>query len=155
MMALSERTLLLGALAVIVPVGFFVKFWVPGPLQLWCSSYGAAVLYEIFWILVLRLVALRLAPLKCGMIVLIVTCLLEFAQLWHPPFLEAIRNTFIGAALIGTTFDPWDFSHYVIGSVLGVLLALAIQCRSTACQTQTSTVNRGKRRRRGHYSYRP
>ena len=148
MMAQSERMLLLWAMAVIVPAGFFVKFWVPGPLRHWCSAYGAAVLYEIFWILVLRLVALRLAPLKCGVIVLIVTCLLEFAQPWHPPFLEAIRHTFIGAVLIGTTFDPWDFPHYVVGSILGVLLALAIQRRSAASQTRTRTVNRGKRRHR-------
>ncbi|ODS34777.1 MAG: hypothetical protein SCARUB_00037 [Candidatus Scalindua rubra] len=46
--------------------------------------------------------------------VLGITCFLEFLQLWHPPFLESIRSTFIGSVLIGTTFTWWDFPHYAL-----------------------------------------
>jgi len=43
-------------------------------------------------------------------------------QLWHPPFLELIRSTFWGRALIGTSFSWWDFPHYIFGSAIGGFL---------------------------------
>jgi hypothetical protein len=39
--------------------------------------------------------------------VLVATCLLEFLQLWHPPLLEAVRSTFIGRTVLGTSFT-WN-----------------------------------------------
>ena len=117
-MKLSETKLLLITLT-LVPLGFAVKFAVPGPLGTWCRMYGAGVLYKIFWILALRLFFRRLTPAACGIIVFAITCVLEFMQLWHPPLLEAVRSTFLGAALIGTTFDPVDFAYYAVGSLLG------------------------------------
>jgi hypothetical protein len=47
---------------------------------------------------------------------------LEFAQLWHPAWLEAIRRTFIGRCVLGTTFGWDDFPAYVVGAVLGWML---------------------------------
>ncbi|MFC1453477.1 DUF2809 domain-containing protein [Verrucomicrobiota bacterium] len=123
----SERLRLTLAMAVVVPAGLAVKFCVPGALGRWCSLYGAAILYEVLWVLVLRLIVPRLRPVTCGVIVFVVTCALEFLQLWHLPALDAVRRTFLGAALLGTSFDPWDFVYYVIGSALGVLVALAMR----------------------------
>jgi hypothetical protein len=48
-------------------------------------------------------------------------------QLWHPPFLTAIRATFIGKLLLGTTFAWWDFPHYLLGCVLGWLWLQQLQ----------------------------
>ena len=101
----SERIRLTLAIAAVVPAGLVIKFCVPGALGKWCNLYGAAVLCEVCWVLVLRLVLPRLAPLTCGAIVFVVTCALEFLQLWHPPALDAVRRTFLGAALLGTSFE--------------------------------------------------
>ena len=51
--------------------------------------------------------------------------LLEVLQLWHPPFLEALRGHFLGRTVLGTTFSWSDFPHYVAGAVLGLMLARA------------------------------
>jgi hypothetical protein len=40
-------------------------------------------------------------------------------QLWHPKSLETIRSSFIGSALIDTTFSWLDFPHYALGSFIG------------------------------------
>ncbi|MDP6778276.1 MAG: DUF2809 domain-containing protein, partial [Candidatus Latescibacteria bacterium] len=53
--------------------------------------------------------------------VLAVTCALEVLQLWHPPFLELVRRSFVGATLLGTSFDWVDFPHYVAGCAIGWL----------------------------------
>ncbi|MEE9212976.1 MAG: DUF2809 domain-containing protein, partial [Phycisphaeraceae bacterium] len=49
------------------------------------------------------------------------TCALEFAQLWHPPWLQMIRSTFLGRAVLGTTFSWWDLPIYPVGCALGWL----------------------------------
>jgi hypothetical protein len=59
--------------------------------------------------------------------VLVGTSALELLQLWHPPWLDAVRRTFPGAAVLGQVFDPWDFVYYVIGSALGVVLVHAFR----------------------------
>jgi hypothetical protein len=74
---------------------------------------------SIFWSRVSIFVS-RCAVIPVGIGVK-VTYLLEALQLWHPTFLEKVRATFLGAALIGTTFTWWDFPHYALGSSIGWL----------------------------------
>lgn len=119
---LRIRIPLLLAMAVIVPLGFATKL--VGPLwDNWFQYYAGGVLYVIFWILALVSIRPRLAPARAAGIVLAITCALEVMQLWHPPPLEAVRSTFLGRALIGTSFSWWDFPHYALGALLGGLLA--------------------------------
>ena len=115
----SNHTRVALSLVIVTPLGFVFKFY-SGPGNLWFNNYGAGVLYEIFWILL----AFLFFPSKRSANVIpacvfIITCILEFLQLWHPPFLTVIRSSFLGSALIGTTFVWWDFPHYVIGCFIG------------------------------------
>ena len=109
-------------LAIITPVGLATKVYT-GPGSWWVQDYLGGVLYEVFWVLVVLAITPKWSPWRVAAGVLAVTSALEFLQLWHPPGLEAIRATFIGSLLIGTTFVLWDFPHYVIGCGLGALLA--------------------------------
>lgn len=108
------------SLLVVVPLGFYSKFY-RGPATEWVSGSLGGVLYEIFWCLLIFLCFPRTKPLRIAGIVLAVTCLLEFLQLWHPPFLETLRSCFLGRALLGTTFTWLDLPHYLAGSLLGWL----------------------------------
>lgn len=116
----SKRVVL--SLLVVTPFGFVFKLY-SGPGDWWFNNYGAGVLYEIFWILLAFLFfhsrrSANLIPI----LVFVITGILEFLQLWHPQLLEMIRSSFIGSALIGTTFVWWDFPHYVLGCLLGWFL---------------------------------
>ncbi|MCF7805505.1 MAG: DUF2809 domain-containing protein [Candidatus Marinimicrobia bacterium] len=115
------RVLVILSILVITPLGFATKFYY-GPGEVWIQIYAGGVLYEIFWMLGLALVFPRLNDFANAGVVFGVTGLLEFAQLWHPPFLEALRSNFIGATIIGVGFDPWDFLYYAIGCLLGFLI---------------------------------
>jgi hypothetical protein len=115
----ATQTKVVLSLLVVTPLGFAFKFY-SGPGNWWFNNYGAGALYEIFWILI----AFLFFPSKRSanvipIYVFVITCILEFMQLWHPPFLEVIRSTFVGSALIGTTFVWWDFPHYVLGCLIG------------------------------------
>ena len=115
----STRARAVLSLLIVTPVAFAFKLYT-GPASWWFNNYGAGVLYEVFWILV----AFLFFPSKRSanaipVYVFIITCILEFLQLWHPPFLQEFRSHFLGSALIGTTFVWCDFPHYFLGCFIG------------------------------------
>lgn len=117
----KQTIFIIFSLLIVIPMGFLFKYY-PGPAHEWFNDYGAAVFYEIFWCLFAFLFVRSGAAVKQIPIwVFVITIILEFLQLWHPPLLEALRATLIGKLLLGTTFAWWDFPHYVLGSVLGWL----------------------------------
>ena len=109
------------SLLAVTPLGLLFKIY-PGPGRWWFNDYGAGLLYEIFWILVVFLIfPSKKLVCKIPVWVFIVTSVLEILQLFNPWILQMIRSSFIGRALIGTTFSWWDFVHYVIGCFFGWL----------------------------------
>ncbi len=115
---MSGRARLLVALVLVVPIGFATKFY-PGPARDLVNNYLGGVLYEVFWVWGVLLLRPRWPVRTVGAGVLVATSVLEVMQLWHPPLLEAIRATFLGRTLIGTTFSWWDFPCYVAGCAAG------------------------------------
>jgi hypothetical protein len=109
------------SLILLIPLGLATKT-VNGPgLPGWIHNHLGGVLYVVFWCLFFFPVFPRARTRALAGGVLAATCLLEFLQLWNPPFLAAIRGTAPGALLLGTTFSPADFPHYAAGAVLGGL----------------------------------
>ncbi len=113
-----KRTLL--SILIITPIGFASKFY-QGPAAAWVNDSLGGMFYVIFWCLVDFLIFPKTRPWKIATIVLIITCLLEFLQLWHPHFLELLRRSFIGATVLGTSFVWSDFPYYILGSGIGWL----------------------------------
>ena len=107
------------SLLVIVPTGFYAKFY-SGPAAPWVNNSLSGVFYEIFWCLLVFLFV-EANPWLIATGVFIVTGLLEVLQLSEHPFLEFVRSFFLGRVLIGTSFVWSDFAYYVIGSALGWL----------------------------------
>ena len=114
-----ERRRLLLLIALLIPLGLLAKRAPSTPVGYWFDWHGAAILYEMFWVAVLALACPRARAARLGAGVCLATCGLEFLQLWHPAPLQAFRHTFLGEALIGSTFDPWDFPYYLLGSAVG------------------------------------
>ncbi len=112
------RRRLLVAILVLVPLGLGTKFYA-GPGAGWVRAHVGGVLYVVFWILVVLGIRPGLSPWMAAGAVLVATTLLEGLQLCHPSFLEAVRDTFVGHAVLGSTFSWADFPHYVAGSGLG------------------------------------
>jgi hypothetical protein len=115
------RGRLIAALVVITPLGFAAKLYA-GPGARWLGPYGAGALYVVFWTLLAGAARPQARPWRVAGIVVVLTSLLELLQLVSTPGLDAIRSTFLGRTLIGSTFSWWDFPHYALGGVLGALL---------------------------------
>lgn len=116
-----QRLLIILSLIVITPIGFMTKFYV-GPAQIWVRDSLGGLFYEIFWCLIFGFIFMKVRPIKIAIWIFIITCTLEFLQLWHPAFLEFLRSNFIGRTILGSSFNWFDFPYYFIGSTLGYLL---------------------------------
>lgn len=116
---LSFRVKIALCIIFLIPLGFATKFY-HGPFQFWVENFLGGVLYEIFWCLVIAFFFPNTKPIWISSIVFFCTSLLEVLQLWHPWFLEKIRSTFLGRALIGTSFTWLDFPHYIVGCLIGI-----------------------------------
>ena len=113
-----QRLLILLSFIVITPIGFMTKFY-EGPGQDWVSDSLGGLFYEVFWCLVFGFIFVKARPFKIALWVFLITCLLEFVQLWHPPFLEFLRGNFIGRTILGSSFNWFDFPYYLVGSGVG------------------------------------
>jgi hypothetical protein len=93
-----------------------------GPAEEWVNDSLGGVFYVVFWCLAILLALGRIEPRGVALVVVAVTSSLEFLQLWHPVALEAIRASFVGRALLGTTFSWNDFPYYFLGGGIGWLI---------------------------------
>ncbi len=123
---MSRRALTIISLAAIVPIGFESKFY-GGPAHVWVNDSLGGAFYDMFWCLAAFFAFPGGRPLVIAAVVLASTCALEFMQLWHPPFLEYLRNCFIGRTILGTTFAWSDFPYYFVGSAAGWLWLTAVR----------------------------
>ena len=120
---MSGRGRFLATLAVVTPLGFLTKLY-SGPGSTWVANNAGGFLYVVFWIAAVLALFPHLSGRAISAAVAIVTCALEFAQLWHPPLLEAVRATLLGHALLGSTFAWSDFPYYFAGALVGYTLSL-------------------------------
>jgi hypothetical protein len=117
----NPRFLAFLSLVIIVPIGISTKFYHGIGVQ-WVRDYLGDVLYEMAWCWFLFIFfPTKKAVWRIPLSVFVVTCCLEFLQLWHPAWLQAIRATFAGRMLLGTTFVTADFFYYAIGCLLSWL----------------------------------
>ena len=116
----SGRWRLAVGLLGVTAAGFGAKLY-RGPGEDWLNDSVAGLFYVVFWCLAAAMVWPRAPAGRIALAVLAATCALEALQLWRPPWLQAVRATFPGAALLGTTFAASDFVYYAIGAAIGWL----------------------------------
>ncbi len=78
---------------------------------------------DVLWALALfAFVRLLLPRIALGWILLLtldISLLVEISQLWHPPFLDAIRSVAPVALILGNSFRFYDLLCYLIGGLMG------------------------------------
>ena len=111
-------TLKLLILALLVPLGILTKFYA-GPGSSFVNNHLGGVIYVVFFIFLASLFFPKTNTLKLSLIVLAITCLLEFTQLIQTKFLNELREYFVVHALIGSSFNWMDLPFYAVGGFIG------------------------------------
>jgi Protein of unknown function (DUF2809) len=121
-----NRLSYVAALAIITPLGFATKLYV-GPGAHWVSTSAGGFFYVLFWVFAYLSLVPDSSPNKVTLWVFGITCALESLQLWHPPFLERLRSTFLGQAVLGSTFSWWDFVYYGLAAASAPVIARLVK----------------------------
>lgn len=125
------RCALLAGIVLIIPLGYFVRFSkeLHAPLL---QDIGGSLAYQILMMLGLAFLFPRLPLVKCAVGVFVFSCAVEVLQLWQAHFILAVRATWPGRVILGTTFNWWDFPPYALGCVLGWFVLSALRRRFTS-----------------------
>lgn len=80
------------------------------------------VLWALAVFLCCGLLLPRASTLKTGLLAALFSISIEFSQLYHAPWIEALRRTTLGGLILGYGFHWGDIICYLVGIAFGVLL---------------------------------
>lgn len=89
------------------------------PLSPFLRKYGGDALWALLVYLLIRFVAPRMEIVRSAAVAFGIAVAVEISQLYHAPWVEAIRAVRIGALILGSTFNWPDIPAYGIGILAG------------------------------------
>jgi glycopeptide antibiotics resistance protein len=95
------------------------------------STYGGDILWAALFFFLLRAIFPQQSKYKLALINYSFGLLIEVSQLYHAPWIDDIRRTFLGKMLLGFGFMWSDVLCYAIGTVLAWLLATLLEKSSS------------------------
>jgi hypothetical protein len=113
-----NRVLYAGLVLAVVACGLL---WRSGliPLPQWLSNNGGDALWALMVFVGLGLLLPRASTLMVTLLALTFAWGVEFSQLYHAPWIDAIRATLPGRLVLGSTFNWPDIPAYAVGIALG------------------------------------
>lgn len=80
------------------------------------------VLYAVMVYFIIRMLFLKLLPIKTALTSLVLCFLIEFSQLYQANWIIEIRKTFLGHHILGQEFLWSDLMAYIFGIAMAFLL---------------------------------
>ena len=91
------------------------------PLPPWLSNNGGDALWALMVFVGFGFLLPRAYTLTLALLALAFAWGVEFSQLYHAPWLDAVRATIPGRLVLGNTFAWPDLVAYAVGVVIGAL----------------------------------
>jgi hypothetical protein len=89
------------------------------PLPQWLSNNGGDALWALMVFVGFGFLLPRASTLLIALLALGVAWGVEFSQLYHAPWIDAVRATIPGRLVLGNTFNWPDLIAYAVGVALG------------------------------------
>ncbi len=89
------------------------------PLPQWLSNNGGDALWALMVFVGFGFLLPRASTLVVALLALTFAWGVEFSQLYHAPWIDAIRATIPGKLVLGNTFHWPDLPAYAVGITLG------------------------------------
>src|SRR6478672_3366831 len=98
-----KRPLQVLAITFVIGAGLFLRSRIC-PFPVWSTKYGGDALWALMVFLGFGLVFPRMPVILLGAVAFAFACTIECLQLYHAPWIEAVRATRIGLLALGSTF---------------------------------------------------
>jgi len=108
------------ALAVVAAGLLWRSGFIPLPPDL--SNYGGDALWALMVFVGFGFLMPRASTLIVALLALTFSWGVEFSQIYHAPWLDAVRATIPGRLVLGNTFNWPDLPAYAVGIALGALV---------------------------------
>jgi hypothetical protein len=86
------------------------------------AAYTGDTAWALAVFVALGLLFPRLSTWRSAILTLFIAYLVEFSQLYHAPWIDQIRNHFVGHLALGSGYDPIDLLCYTAGTGIGVMI---------------------------------
>ncbi len=115
----ARRRVLYAVLALFVVAAGLL--WRSGLIALpqWLSNNGGDALWALMVFVGFGFLLPRASTFRLALLALTFSWGVEFSQLYHAPWLEAVRATIPGRLVLGTTFNWPDLPAYAVGIAFG------------------------------------
>ena len=95
----------------------------------WLASYAGDTLWALMVFFIIGFIFVRRSTLWVGVTALVFSFTIEISQFYHAPWIDAVRDTRIGALVLGFGFLWSDLICYTAGIIIGILLERLIRTR--------------------------
>lgn len=112
-----NRMHVLLALVIVVVLGLASRAY-PWLFPAVLDKYPGDALWSMGVYLGLKTLAPQSSPLRLGVAALSLSFVVEWSQLYHVAWLDALRSHFIGHLFLGSTFNVIDLLAYSVGIAL-------------------------------------
>jgi hypothetical protein len=110
-----------GLIALVIIAGILWRSgWIPLPSAL--SKYGGDALWSLMVFLGFGFLFPGSSTRTNAIRAVTLSFTVELSQLYHAPWIDAVRRTRLGALALGSVFNWPDFIAYAVGVVVGVFL---------------------------------
>jgi hypothetical protein len=90
------------------------------------AKYGGDTIWSAQFLFLLRIIFIHTSLLKLAFINYILGVLVEVSQLYHAPWINNIRSTVIGEALLGLGFLWSDLVCYAAGTLISYFVCVLV-----------------------------
>ena len=118
---MSRRFNYCSALLLVILMGLLVRSQLL-PLSPFVKKYGGSALWALLVYLLIRVIAPRATLWKSALMAFAVAVAVELSQLYHASWIDTIRETRLGALILGSVFNWPDIPAYAVGILIGALL---------------------------------
>ena len=116
-----SRLWLLVCLVAVIALGLASRKF-PSLFPAILGKYPGDALWAMMVFIALAFVKPQATTARLAVLSFAISCVVEFAQLYQAPWLNAIRRTTIGHLALGSTFSWFDILAYAVGVLVGSLV---------------------------------
>ena len=107
---------------IVVPIGYATRK-LPQLFHPFIAEFGGDTLWAAMFVFLFRAIWSKTALWKLVLYTYLFTVAIEISQLYHAPWIDRLRSSFLGKMLLGSGFLWSDLACYLTGVVFAWLVA--------------------------------